>query len=302
MAVVNGTMRGKVCLVTGATSGIGRETAFGLAARGATTLLAARDEARAKATVDAIRRETGNADVDFVLADLSEQAQVRRMAAEVLDRYPRLYVLVNNAGAMFWRRRVTADGLEMTFALDHLAPFLLTNLLLDRLKASIPSRVVTVASEAHEGAQVPFDDLQQEHTRYRPLRVYGQAKLANLLFTYELARRLAGTGVTANALHPGFVASNFAQGNSQAMKTLMLVTRPFSISPQEGAKTSIYLAASPEVESVSGEYFIKCKPARSSAASYDEAAARRLWDASMQLTGLTGGREHDEHGESGSGL
>src|SRR5215472_7122440 len=152
--VVNGTMRGKVCLVTGATSGIGRETALGLAARGATTVLAARDEARAKSAVNAIRRETGNADVDYVLADLSEQAQVRRMAAEVLGRYPRLDVLVNNAGAMFWRRHVTADGLEMTFALDHIAPFLLTNLLIDRLKASAPARVVIVASAAHEGGQI----------------------------------------------------------------------------------------------------------------------------------------------------
>ena len=286
MAVVNGTMQGKVCLVTGATSGIGRETALGLAARGATTVLAARDAARAKAAVDAIRRETGNAEVDYVLADLSVQAQVRCMAADILDRYPRLDVLVNNAGAMFWRRHVTADGLEMTFALDHLAPFLLTNLLLDLLKASIPSRIVTVASEAHEGAQIPLDDLQQERTRYQPLRVYSQAKLANLLFTYELARRLAGTGVTANALHPGFVASNFAQGNSQVMKTLMVVTRPFSISPQEGAKTSIYLATSPEVENVTGQYFIKCRPARSSPASYDEAAAHRLWDVSLHLTGL----------------
>jgi retinol dehydrogenase-14 len=294
MAAMNGSMRGKVCLVTGATSGIGRETALGLAACGATTVLAARDEARAKTTVDAIRRETGNAEVDYVLADLAEQAQIRRMAEQVLDRYPRLDVLVNNAGAMFWRRHVTADGLEMTFALDHLAPFLLTNLLLDRLKASAPARIVTVASAAHEGVRIPFDDLQQTRTPYRPLRVYGQAKLANLLFTYELARRLTDTGVTANTLHPGFVATNFAQGHGSVMKALMLLTRPFSIGPKEGAKTSIYLASSPEVEGVTGHYFIECRPARSSAASYDEAAARRLWQISMRLTGLSGGREQDE--------
>jgi NAD(P)-dependent dehydrogenase (short-subunit alcohol dehydrogenase family) len=279
-------MQGKICLVTGATSGIGRVTAQALAEQGATVVLVARDAARAQATVAEIKRQTGNPTVDYLLADLSAQAQVRQVAAQFMERYAQLHVLVNNAGALFTRRRETADGMEMTFALNHLAPFLLTHLLLDTVKVSAPARIVTVASAAHIGAQIPFDDLQQTHHRYQPLRVYGQTKLANLLFTYELARRLPGTQVTANALHPGFVATNFARGDSALLRLAMPLTRPFAISPQEGAQTSIYLATSPDVEVVSGEYFVTCKPARSSDASYDEQAARRLWDVSAQLTGV----------------
>jgi NAD(P)-dependent dehydrogenase (short-subunit alcohol dehydrogenase family) len=290
MTAPSSQMQDRICLVTGATSGIGKVTARALAERGATVVMVARNEERAQSTASQITAQTGNPNVEYLLADLSSQADVCRVAQQFQQRHQRLHVLVNNAGAMFWRRQQTVDRLEMTFALNHLAPFLLTNLLLDTLRASAPARIVTVASAAHEGARIPFDDLQQTHTRYAPLRVYGQTKLANVLFTYELAHRLEGTQVTANALHPGFVATNFAQGNSRLMHVLMTVTRPFSISPEEGAQTSIYLATSLEVEGVSGQYFAKCRPIRSSPASYESDAAVRLWAISEQLTGLAGER------------
>lgn len=280
-------LRGRVFLVTGATSGIGLVTARELARRGGTVALVAREDARGAATVAAIRRETGNDAVDFLRADLSAQADVRRLAEEFLGRYGRLHVLVNNAGALFVARQETADGLERTFALNHLAPFLLTNLLRDTLAANAPARVVTVASTAHQGAHIPFDDLQQTRHRYAGLRVYGQSKLANILFTHELARRLAGTGVTANALHPGFVATGFAKNNGIAARLGMTVLRPFEISPERGARTSIYLAAAPEVAETTGEYFVKYQPARSSRESYDVDAEQRLWEVSARLTGLT---------------
>jgi NAD(P)-dependent dehydrogenase (short-subunit alcohol dehydrogenase family) len=286
MSAPNDHNTNTICLITGATSGIGRATAEGLARHGMTVVLVGRDEARARATVGQITQQTHNPKVDYLLADLSSQAQVRRLAAAFTERYARLHVLVNNAGALFWRRRQTADGLEMTFAVNHLAPFLLTNLLLDPLKASAPARIITTASAAHEGEAIPFDDLQQTHHRYQPLRVYGQTKLANLLFSYELARRLEGTRVTANAFHPGFVASNFARSDSRLMGLLVPLSRPFAISPEEGAQTAIYLATSPEVEGASGQYFAKQRPVRSSPASYDQEAARRLWEISAQLTGL----------------
>ena len=280
-------MRDKVCLVTGATSGIGRVTARALADRGATTVLVARDAARGAATVDDIKRATGNDRVDLLVADLSSQAQIRRLVEEFLRRYSRLDVLVNNAGALFMRRRESVDGIEMTLALNHLAPFLLTNLLVPTLKASAPARIVTVASAAHNGATFPFDDPQQRRG-YRGLQVYGESKLANIMFTYELARRLTGADVTANALHPGFVASNFGKGESWPMRAAMTLASLFAISPEQGADTSIYLATSEDVAGVSGKYFDKRKPVQSSAASYDEDAARRLWELSAQLTGLTG--------------
>jgi NAD(P)-dependent dehydrogenase (short-subunit alcohol dehydrogenase family) len=280
------SMRGRVCLITGATSGIGLVTATALARRGATVMLVARDAARAESTVAAIRQQTGSASVEYLLADLTSQERVRRLAADVTARHGRLDVLVNNAGAIFMRRRETVDGLEMTFALNHFAPFLLTNLLLDTLKASAPARVVTVASMAHRGVTIPFGDLQHTSS-YSAFTVYGQSKLANILFTYELTRRLAASGVTANTLHPGFVASGFNKNNGRLMALGMTLARPFAISPERGAQTSIYLATSPEVANVSGRYFVNRKPAESSPASYDEQAQRRLWEVSEQLTGLS---------------
>ena len=280
-----GEMSGRICLITGATAGIGLVTARELAGRGATVAMVGRNETKTRAAVEAIRQQTGNSEVDYLLADLSSQAAVRGVADAFQRRYGALHVLFNNAGAVFMRRQVTADGLELTFALNHLAPFLLTNLLLDTLRASAPARVVTVGSVAHTGAHIPFDDLQQTKGRYSPFGVYGQTKLANIMFTYALARRLEGSGVTANTLHPGFVASNFARNNGPMMNVAMSLGRPFAINVEKGAETSIYLASSPEVAAVNGQYFYKCKPKRSSQASYDVAAQERLWQVSEQLTG-----------------
>ncbi len=276
----------RICLITGATSGIGRVTARELARRGMRVVLIGRDAARAEATAAAITAETGNPVVEYLVADLSSQAQVRDLADAYRQRHDRLHVLVNNAGAVFARRDVTADGLERTFALNHLAPFLLTNLLLPTLQASGPARIVTVASDAHRGASLNFDDLQHEQSRYRSFQVYGQSKLANILFTYELARRIKGTNVTANTLHPGFVASNFGKSEGGIWKPVFTMLRPFMINADRGAETSVYLASSPEVEAISGQYFVRCKPARSSRQSYDETAQRRLWEISGALTGI----------------
>lgn len=286
-ASATGEMRGRVCLVTGATGGIGQVAARALAAKGATVVLTARDATRAEEVVQRIRHETGNTQVNFLLADLSSQQQVRRLAEEFQRSYPALHVLVNNAGGIFMRRLVTVDGYEMTFALNHLAPFLLTNLLLDELKASAPARVVTVSSAAHIGARIHFDDLMYSHTPYRPMGAYGQSKLANAMFAYELARRLQGTGVTSNALHPGFVATGFAKNNGTLYQYGMTLLRPFAISPERGAWTTIYLASAPEAADVTGQYFVRRRPAKSSKVSHDEEAQRRLWEVSEELTGLT---------------
>jgi retinol dehydrogenase 12 len=278
-------MTGKVCLVTGATSGIGWETTRALAAKGATVALVGRDAGRTQKALDRIRATIHDARLESYLADLSSQEQVRRLAREFQSRYDRLDVLVNNAGAVFPKRTESVDGIEMTLALNHLAPFLLTNLLLDTLKASAPSRVVTVSSGAHIGAKVNFDDLQLTHG-YGTWRAYGQSKLMNLLFTRELARRLAGTGVTANALHPGFVSSDFGKGEAAFWTGAFTLMRPFMISAEKGAQTAIYLASSPEVEGASGWYYVKCHPVTPSAEARDDATARRLWEVSDQLTGL----------------
>ena len=280
-------MDGRVCLVTGASSGIGRETALALARMGATVMMHGHDPARSAAAADAVRRASPQGAVELVVADLSSQAEVRRLAAEVLQRHDSLHVLLNNAGVLRMRRTLTVDGLELTFALNHLAYFLLTRLLLDRLGESAPARIVNVSSGAHARAQLDFDDLQNAR-RFRGMGVYGQSKLANVLFTYELARRLEGSGVTANCLHPGLVATRFGSGNTgvigRAMRLGARLMRPFALSPARGARTSINLATSPEVEHVSGRYFVNSKATPSSPASYDEESARRLWEASQQLT------------------
>jgi NAD(P)-dependent dehydrogenase (short-subunit alcohol dehydrogenase family) len=287
MSAADPPLSGKVILVTGATSGIGAVTARELARRGATVVVAGRSAERCAATAEQIRRDTGNPSVEPLVADLSSQADVRRLAREFQDRFRRLDVLLNNAGAMFARRRESVDGIEMTFALNHLGYFLLTNLLLDRLKQSAPSRVVNVSSDAHRMVRgMDFDDLQGRR-RYRAFPIYARSKLANLLFTYELARRLAGTGVSANALHPGFVATNFAAGNGLLGWWIRRLASLVAIGPEDGARTSIYLASSPEVEGTSGRYFVKQKAVESSPASRDEAAARRLWQVSEEMTGAS---------------
>ena len=279
-------LAGKTVLVTGATSGIGRATAAGLAGLGANVVLVGRDRQKAEATATAIKEETGNDAVEPLIADLASQASVRKLAAEYSARFPRLDVLINNAGVFLAHRRTTVDGLEYTFAVNHLAPFLLTDLLQDLLISSAPARVVTVSSEAQRMGRIDFDDLQGERD-YRGQAAYNQSKLANILFTYELARRLEGTGVTANVLHPGLVRSNF--GHEDPTPPIRLVIRfmgPLMLSPERGARTSIYLASSHDVENVTGTYFTKSKPIRSSSRSYDHAVAQRLWQVSADLVGL----------------
>ncbi len=278
---------GKTVLVTGATDGIGKATARELARLGATVVIVGRNPQKSATTVRQIREETGNSQVDYLLADLSVQAEVRRLAADFLARYPRLDALINNAGGFFLRRQVSADGIEMTFALNHLAYFLLTRLLQDRIVDSAPARIINVASEAHRGARLDFDNLQLERG-YGSMRAYGQSKLANLLFTYELARRLDGTGVTVNAVHPGLVATNLGKNNGLLVRLAMNLIRFVARTPDQGAETIVYLAASPEVAGVTGQYFIDCHPLRTSPESYDEAAARRLWEVSAQMVKLTG--------------
>jgi NAD(P)-dependent dehydrogenase (short-subunit alcohol dehydrogenase family) len=278
-------MAGKICMVTGASGGIGFQTARALARKGAHVILVGHHLGRGQAALERIRAEDAALSVEFMLADLSVQEQVRLLAKGVQERYEHLDVLVNNAGGFFLRRRASADGIEMTFALDYLSYFLLSNLLLDLLKDSAPSRIVSVSSAMHEGARIHFDDLQLEKG-YRGWTAYGQAKLAGLLFTYELARRLEGTGVTANALHPGFVATDIGPQH-WLVRPLRNVVYAFGArSPEAGAQTSIYLASSPEVEGVSGKYFVDKEPVRSSDASYDQETARKLWVISEVMTGL----------------
>jgi NAD(P)-dependent dehydrogenase (short-subunit alcohol dehydrogenase family) len=282
-------MAGRTVLVTGGTGGIGGATAAGLAALGARVGVVGRDRGRAAAAAERIRRSGG--EVDVFTADLSAQREVRALAEQVLAAYPRLDVLVNNVGGYWAHRHTTEDGLERTFAVNHLAPFLLTNLLLDRLRESAPARVVTVSSGAQAMGRVDFDDLQGERG-YRGQRAYNQSKLANVMFTYELARRLEGTGVTATVLHPGVVRTAFGHEDSgRWMGAMSGLARPFMKTPEEGARTSIHLASSPEVEGISGQYFANERPKRSSKASYDRATAARLWDVSADLVHLT---EHTE--------
>ena len=284
--VRSGPLAGRTVLVTGGTGGIGRATALSLATMGAHLAITGRDRERSE---DAAReiRAAGAGRVDVFVADMSSQAEVRRLADEVLQGLPRIDVLVNNVGGYWNTRHVTADGLERTFALNHLAPFLLTSLLLDRLKESAPARVVTVSSGAQAMGRIDFDDLQGERS-YSGARAYSQSKLANVLFTYELARRLPASAVTANALHPGVVRTSFGADDPAGVQRLLVpLVRPFMKTPAQGAATSIHLASSPDVEGVTGRYFANSKPRRSSKRSYDEAAAARLWQVSADLVGLT---------------
>jgi NAD(P)-dependent dehydrogenase (short-subunit alcohol dehydrogenase family) len=274
-------MAGKVVVVTGANAGIGKATAVALARMGARLGMVSRSRERGEAARAEVVRESGGAAVDLFLADLSAQAEVRRLAAEVRERYGRLDVLVNNAAVYTRERTLSPDGIELQFAVNHLAPFLLTNLLLDLLERSAPARVVTVSSEAHRPVRLNWDDLQGER-RYRGLRAYGTAKLANLLFTRELARRTAGTGVTANAVHPGVVGTELLFGGWAPLRLL----RRFIRTPEQGARVVVRLASAPELEGVTGRYFRDEREIRPSVAALDDESARRLWRLSAELTGL----------------
>ena len=284
-------MVGKTVVVTGGNSGIGLETAVALGQMGARVLITARSVTRGEAAITHIASRIGSVgSIELVVFDLADLTSVRAGAAEILERCAQLDVLVNNAGVVLTQRSETVDGYESTFAINHLGPFLLTMLLLDRLVASAPSRIVNVASTAHSQARhgMPFEDLQSKNS-YRAMRVYGQSKLANILFTNELARRLSGQGVTANSLHPGTVSTGYgADGDAKGFLAFGLkIAKPFFLTSQKGARTSVYLASSPEVEGVSGEYFVKCKPKRPRPQALDADAGRRLFDVSEDLVAAT---------------
>jgi len=282
-------MKGKTCLVTGATSGIGLEAAEELARRGAALILVGRDPRRGAAALKRIKSRVPAAQVALRFADLSRFGEIRRLAAELLATAGRIDVLVNNAGAFFDRHALTEDGVERTFALNHMGYFLLTDLLLARLREAAPSRIVNVASEAHRGATLDFSDLAGRNGA-KGWPAYRRSKLANILFTAELARRLEGSGVTANCLHPGFVATRFGDaGNSLATRAFIgLAKRVMAITPEEGGRTIVHLAGDPAVAGISGRYFIKSRAAQPSPAAQDAAAARRLWEESARLAGLAG--------------
>jgi NAD(P)-dependent dehydrogenase (short-subunit alcohol dehydrogenase family) len=280
-------LAGKRIVITGGNTGIGKEAAVGLASLGARVVITSRNEERGRSARQEIAERSGNDCVDVLALDLASFRSIRSFAADVLDRFDRLDVLVDNAGLILRRRTETEDGFEATFGINHLGHFLLTDLLLDRLRASAPARVVVVASAAHKGARggLDFEDLQSAR-RYRWGKAYSKSKLANIYFARELARRLDGSGVTANSLHPGFVRSEFGRGGDLGGVYgwgIKYLAGPFAISPEKGARTTIYLASSPEVDSVTGGYFYKCRPAVPSRVAQDDGAARRLWDVSEQL-------------------
>jgi NAD(P)-dependent dehydrogenase (short-subunit alcohol dehydrogenase family) len=285
-------MKGKTVLISGANQGIGKASAIALGQKGAKLVIVCRNEEKARAAMADMDR-AGAKDVELVVADLSSQAEVRRVAAEFKAKHDRLDVLLNNAGVLVTSFRTTVDGIEETFALNHLGYFLLTNLLLDVIKASAESspegaRIVSVSSEAHRSAKhVRWEDLQYKNG-YSSFGAYGQSKLCNILFTRELARRLEGTRVTANCLHPGLVASGFGQTYGGFMSVLIKLGRPFMISTEEGAETQVYLSSSPDVQGISGKYFAKCKERTPSKVATDDAAARKLWAVSEEMTGLRG--------------
>jgi NAD(P)-dependent dehydrogenase (short-subunit alcohol dehydrogenase family) len=276
------SMQGKTVIVTGATNGIGLISARELAGMGARVVVISRNQQKCVTVAEQIKTQTGNSQVEYIAADLSTRAGVQQAAHEFKKQHTRLDVLLNNAGAVFMSRQLSKDGIELTFALNHLNYFHLTILLLDVLKASDSARIVNVSSDAHRGAKLVFDDLQSEKN-YNGMTVYSRSKLANLLFTYELARKLDGARVTANALHPGFVSTGFGKNNGKLMKIVLGLLSPIQRSPEEGAQTSVYLASSPEVQKITGKYFADCKPLESDPASYERSAAEKLWQMSLEM-------------------
>jgi NAD(P)-dependent dehydrogenase (short-subunit alcohol dehydrogenase family) len=275
-------MKGKICMITGANSGIGKATAIGLAKMGATIVMVCRNKKRGEEALEDIKKECNNGSFDLMIADLSTQKAIIQLVKDFKERYQYLHVLINNAGLNLSKRVLTEDGLETTFAVNYLAQFLLSNLLLDTLQTSRPSRIVNVASSV-QAKKIAFDNLNGEK-HYRQLNAYGQSKLAVILFSYELARRIEGNGVTVNCLHPGYVKTNMVKNFRKFVKYFFPFIGLFMKTPKKGARTSIYLASSPEVEGVSGKYFEKKKEAEPVKAANDEEIAKRLWDVSITLT------------------
>ncbi|PKN93186.1 MAG: short-chain dehydrogenase [Chloroflexi bacterium HGW-Chloroflexi-6] len=275
-------MQNKTALVTGATSGIGLVTARELARKGAHLTIVSRSPEKCVKVVNDLKSDVGNPNIEYIVADLSIKEEVHRVAYEFKKRHTRLDVLINNAGGFFMSRQVSKDGIEMTFALNHLNYFLLTHLLLDVLKASAPARIINVSSDAHRNGKVNFDDIQYKKN-YSGFAAYSQSKLCNILFTYELARRLQGTGVTVNAVHPGFVASEFGKNNGFLMRLVLRLISPMAKNTNDGASTSIYLASSREVEGVSGKYFVDTREAPSDPLTHDKALAEKLWNLSLEM-------------------
>jgi len=279
-------MNGKICVVTGANSGIGKETALGLAQMDAHVVMVCRNAEKGKAALEDVRRESGNSQVDLLIADMSSQASVRALAKQIIAKYPRLDVLINNAGGAARERKLSADGIEMTLAANHLGPALLTLLVLDLLRASTPSRIINVSSEAQRRARLDMNDLQFERRKFNTFAAYGQSKLLMNAFTFELARRLEGTGVTANCLHPGVVATNIWGADPPFIfKMIIAVVKPFMLSSKQGAEASLYLATSPDVAQTSGQYFVKSKPAQSSPLSRDPRIAAEIWGWTETMIG-----------------
>jgi len=276
-------MEDKICIITGANSGIGKATALGLAKVNATIVMLCRNKEAGEIAQKEIIEESGNKKIDLLLCDLSSQEQIRSFVDEFKQKYQNLNVLINNAGVMASKRKLSVDGFEMNFAVNHLAPFLLTNLLLDMLKMSAPSRIINVSSGAHKMAKIDFDDLQSENKKHRLFRVYGVSKLALMLFSYELSRKLDGTGVTVNTVHPGVANTNLGRDMSKFGRRF---GKLFFKNPEKGAETSIFLASSPEVEGITGKYYIKKQQQESSNESYNEDYAKRLWEISAILTKL----------------
>jgi NAD(P)-dependent dehydrogenase (short-subunit alcohol dehydrogenase family) len=278
-------MKGKVVVITGATSGIGEIAAQRLAGMGARIVLVARDAARGQKTLTRLPGIGTGVAHSIYYGDLSRISESKRVAAEIAAAEPRIDVLINNAGALFGTRRLTADNLEETFATNHMAYFVLTLGLKASLLAASPARVVSTASDAHKGYTLDFDDLQAEKG-YSAIRAYGRSKLCNILFTRELARRWSGTGITANCLHPGFVATRFGDRSGGFLSGIVRIAKTFAITPEKGAETIVYLASSPDVAAISGDYFYKCRPATPTAGGRDDAAAGRLWNESAKIAGI----------------
>lgn len=277
-------LTGKIALVTGANSGIGKATALGLAQQGATLIMVCRDRARGEAAQHEIKTASGNDHVDLLLADLSSLTSIRELVTQFEQRYSQLHILINNAGVAMLKRRETVDGLEMTLAVNHLAPFLLTTLLLETIKKSAPARIVNVGSDAHETGFFDKDDLQSKK-HYQFMRAYGQSKMALMFFSYKLADMLSGTGVTVNALHPGFVGTNIGVNNVGPLlgRVVKFIIARLGVSPEEGARTSLYLATSPEIVDVTGKYFVKCVPKQSHRLSYEKDLQEFAWNESVRL-------------------